>query len=97
MMSRIVRVAVAATVAWALGGSLLAEDTARVFDPGVARRITPAEVQRHRDAGDKLLVLDTRGAVGDVVARGAVHMPNDRIETWAKDVPKDALIVAYCT
>jgi hypothetical protein len=28
---------------------------------------------------------------------GAVLVPNDRIEAWAKDVPKGALIVAYCT
>ena len=42
-------------------------------------------------------MLDARASVGDVVAQGAVHVPSDRLDGWAKDVPKKSLIVAYCS
>jgi hypothetical protein len=79
-----------------LAAPLGAEEAAR-FDPAVARRITPQEVQRRREGGEKPIILDTRSSVRDVIAQGAVRVPNERIEAWAKDVPRDALIVAYCT
>jgi hypothetical protein len=96
MISFTARVVVATALACALAAPLRAEETARAFDPAVARRITPDEVQRRRQAGEKPIILDARGAVSDVTIRGAVHVPSDRIEAWAKDRPKDALIVAYC-
>jgi hypothetical protein len=70
---------------------------AHAFDPAVARRIAPEEVQQRRDAGEKAIILDTRPVPTEAVITGALRVPNDRIESWAKDVPKDALIVAYCT
>jgi hypothetical protein len=97
MSSVTVRIVIATALACALAAALRAEEAARAFDPAVARRITPEEVQRRRDAGEKPVILDTRASLGDVVAKGAVHVPNGRIEAWAKEVPKDALIVAYCT
>jgi len=54
-------------------------------------------VKQRRDAGERPIILDARASVGDVIIRGAVHVPNERIEAWAKDTPKDVLIVAYCT
>jgi hypothetical protein len=96
MASIVSRLVVAGAVAWSLAAPLRAEQSP-VFDPAVVRRITPEEVQQRRDAGEKPIILDARASVGDVIARGAVHVPNERIETWAKDVPKGALIVAYCT
>jgi rhodanese-related sulfurtransferase len=59
--------------------------------------MTPDEVQQHRKAGDKLIVLDARAQVTDAIIPGAVHVPNDEIDAWAKGKPKDALIVTYCT
>ena len=76
---------------------LHAEDAASPFDPLTARRITPAEIRHRIDAGAKPIVLDTRGVFGPTIAKGAVHVPNDAIAAWAKDVPKNALILAYCT
>jgi len=91
MVSIIARVVIAAALACSLAA-------ARAVEPGVVRRITPEEVQQRRDAGEKPIILDARTSVGsDVIIRGAVHVPNERIEAWAKDTPKDALIVAYCT
>ena len=91
-----IRLVVATALACGLSAPVWAEE-ARDFDPGVARRIKPEEVQRRRDAGEKAIIVDTRASVGNLIAKGAVQVPNDRIEAWAKDVPKDALIVAYCT
>jgi len=97
MISITTRAIIAAALACGLAAPLRAEETARVFDPGVVRRITPEEVQRRRHAGEKPIILDARASVSDVIIHGAVHVPNERIEAWAKDAPRDALIVAYCT
>jgi hypothetical protein len=72
-----------------------AEPAAR-FDAGTARRMSPDEVQRRRAAGEKPILLDARGSVGDAMLKGAVHVPEEKLEAWAKTKPKDALIVAYC-
>ena len=74
-----------------------AEEPARPSTPEAVRRMTPEEVQQHRKAGDKVIVLDARAQVADAIIPGAVHVSNDEIETWAKGKQKDALIVAYCT
>jgi hypothetical protein len=96
MRSLTASLVVGLALAGVLAASLRAEETA-AFDPGVVRRITPAEVQRRRDAGEKMIVLDARGSVADGMIRGAVHVPSDQLDAWAKGVRKDALIVAYCT
>ena len=85
--------ALVATVASALS----AAEPPPAFDPAVARRVTPEEVEKRRTAGEKPIFLDTRTRAGDDKVKGAVHVPNDRVETWAKDVPKGAFIVTYCT
>jgi hypothetical protein len=97
MVSIIPRVVMAAALACSVAAPLRAEESAHGFDPGVVRRITPEEVQQRRDAGKKPIILDARASVGDVMIRGAVHVPNEQIEAWARNAPKDALIVAYCT
>ena len=96
MLPAAVRLIAATALACALAAPLRAEETAP-FDPTVARRITPEQVQRRRAAGEKPIILDTRASIGDATIHGAVHVPNDRIEAWAKDARKDALIVAFCT
>jgi hypothetical protein len=97
MVTIIARLVIAAALACSLAAPLHAEEARHTFDPGVVRRITPEEVQHRRDAGDKPIILDARASVGDVIVRGAVHVPSERVDAWAKDAPKDALIVAYCT
>ena len=74
-----------------------AEEPARASAPDGVRRMTPEEVQQHRKAGDKLIVLDARAQVTDAIIPGAAHVPNEEIDAWAKGKPRDALIVAYCT
>jgi rhodanese-related sulfurtransferase len=67
------------------------------FDPAVARRITVEQVKARLDKGDKILFVDTRADIPDVMIRGAVQVPEDKLDTWARTVSKNALIVIYCT
>ena len=97
MISIAVRTGIAVVLVASVLAPLRAEDAAPAFDARVARRITSAEVKRDRDRGDKMIILDTRGSLRDAVAHGAVPVTDDRIESWAKGIPKDSLIVAYCT
>jgi hypothetical protein len=91
-----VRVLIAVALACGFALPLRAEEKV-AFDPSVARRIKPEEVQQRQKAGQKVIVLDTREGVSGEIVKGAVLVPADGIEAWAKDVPKKALIVAYCT
>lgn len=69
---------------------------AAAFDPAVARRISIQELTKRLDAGTKVVIVDSRGSVDGSMIKGAVHVPNDDLETWAKTVAKDTLIVTYC-
>src|SRR5262245_11007057 len=81
-MSLSLRVVAAIALACVVAGPLRAAEQARAFDPEVARRITPDEVQQRRAAGEKPVILDTRSSLGDMIAQGAVHVTNDDIATW---------------
>jgi hypothetical protein len=71
--------------------------TSQAFDPGIARRITVEEIKKRMDAGQKVIIIDTRGKFVGPFVKGATHVTAQDLDTWAKDVPKDAFIVAYCT
>jgi hypothetical protein len=88
------RVGTVVALACVLAGPARAAET---FDKNVARRISVDDLKKRMDAGEKPIVLDTRFSLGDQMAKGAVRVPNNEIESWAKGKPKDALIVAYCT
>ena len=70
---------------------------AGAFDAKVARRMDATELKRRMDAGEKIVVLDTRSSFSGPMAKGAEHVTYDKLDAWAKDHAKDALIVAYCT
>ena len=97
MDSLTIRIMLAVALVCGLAARARAADPARSPDPEVARRMTIEDVQKHRKAGDKIIIVDARAQETDVVIPGAVHVPNDAIDTWAKGTPKDALIVTYCT
>ncbi len=65
-------------------------------------RITVAEMQRRKEAGDLVVVLDVRSERtfndSDLLAADAVRIdPNRAVEDVKKrDIPKDAWIVAFC-
>ena len=70
---------------------------ADVFNKTVPRRITVRELQKRIDDGTPMVILDTRVEAPGPVAKGALHVRNDQLETWAKGHDRKQLIVAYCT
>lgn len=96
-MRSIPRLAALALLAVCAASTLARAEEKAAFNPGEARRISADDLKKRMDAGEKPIILDTRFATGDTIAKGAVHVTNDKIEAWAKDVPKDKLVVAYCT
>ena len=91
------RIVLATALACAVTVRARAEEPAHASAPDAVRRMTPEELQKHRKAGDKVIVLDARAQVADAIIPGSVHVPGDEIDAWAKGKPKDALIVAWCT
>jgi hypothetical protein len=63
-----------------------------------ARRITAAELKQKLDAGEAV-VYDTRAktAYDQEHIKGALSMPSGEVATRTGELPKDKLIVFYCT
>jgi len=59
--------------------------------------ITAKDLKRRLDAGEKITIIDARSSLGGQIIKGAIHVPMDKLEDWAKDVDKNAIIVTYCT
>ena len=87
--------AVTAAAPAAMQGTTAA--SAEAFDAKVARRMDATELKKRMDAGEKVIVIDTRASFSGPMAKGAEHVTYDKLDAWAKEHAKDALIVAYCT
>lgn len=74
-----------------------APSPARPVDVNVARRITPQQVKERTDAGEKVILVDARSTFTGPMIAGAVVVPGDDLAKWAKETPKDAFVVTYCT
>ena len=64
-------------------------------------RITLTEVQRRMEAGENVLLVDSRNPVewggATTKAKGAVRVGVGEVEEKIDKIPKGALIAAYCT
>lgn len=60
-------------------------------------QITATQLKERLDKGEKVTIIDARHDVGGQIVKGAIHVPMDKLEDWARDVDKDAMIVTYCT
>lgn len=60
-------------------------------------QITAAQLKERLDKGEKITIIDARHDVGGQIVKGAIHVPMDKLEDWAKGVDKNATIVTYCT
>jgi rhodanese-related sulfurtransferase len=60
-------------------------------------QITAKELKERLDKGEKIIIIDARHDLGGQIVKGAIHIPMDKLEEWAKDADKDALTVTYCT
>lgn len=60
-------------------------------------QITATDLKQRLDKGEKITIIDARHDLGGQIVKGAIHVPMDKLEDWAKDVDKNATIVTYCT
>jgi rhodanese-related sulfurtransferase len=61
------------------------------------QQMTAKELKARLDKGDKVIIIDARDELGGQILKGAIHVPADKLEAWAKDADKSAVIVTYCT
>ena len=64
-------------------------------------RITVDEVRKRMEAGEDFVLIDTRNAQAwsqsDVKLPEAIRLPLDNLDENLSKIPKDKLVVAYCT
>jgi rhodanese-related sulfurtransferase len=64
-------------------------------------RISPADAKSEIDGGEPIFFLDVRNprawADADRKLPGAVHLAVDEVELHSHKLPRDKLIVTYCT
>jgi len=61
------------------------------------QQITAKDLKARLDKGDKVIIIDARHELGGQIIKGAIHVPSDKLDDWAKDADKSAVIVTYCT
>lgn len=64
-------------------------------------RITIDQLKKIMDAKEEVVIIDNRNGsayTGSTVKiKGAIHITIDEIEAKVKDLPKNKLIITYCT
>jgi rhodanese-related sulfurtransferase len=64
-------------------------------------RITPDDLKRRLDAHEPVAILDARAAdawhESDVQIPGAMRVPPDDVGQRLSEIPRDRLVVTYCT
>ena len=63
----------------------------------VKPQIAAKDLKAQIDKGEKITIIDARHDVGGEMIKGAIHVPSDRLEAWAKSADKNSVIVTYCT
>ena len=64
-------------------------------------RVTIDEVRTRMERGEPFTFIDSRNpkawAESDVKLPGAIRVPADEIENHLADIPKDRVVIVYCT
>jgi rhodanese-related sulfurtransferase len=64
-------------------------------------RVTVEEVKERMDRGEPFAFVDTRNpqAWGDAATKlpGAVRVPADEVEQHLSEIPRDRVVITYCT
>lgn len=75
--------------------------SANVQDAPDALRVAAEEVIERMNRGEDVYFVDTRNprawAGADTKLPGAVRVPADAVEQHLADMPRDRMIVTYCT
>lgn len=99
----------ASMLTMALAGAAFAQTDKHSHDHGSAKadskastdsakpQIAAKDLKQRLDKGEKIVVIDARHELGGRILKGALHVPMDKLEEWAKDVNKKTVIVTYCT
>lgn len=79
------------------GNSATAQSTPVVMSDGV-RRVTTVELRDMLDK-DTAIVIDTRGADSYKAShiKGSISIPVDQVANRINELPRDKMIVAYCS
>src|SRR5688572_24456964 len=65
--------------------------------PDTKPQITAKDLKERLGKGEKVIILDARHDLAGQILKGALHVPIEKLEEWAKNADKDTLIVTYCT
>jgi rhodanese-related sulfurtransferase len=64
-------------------------------------RVTVDEVQMRMERGEPFTFIDSRNpkawAESDVKIQGAIRVPVDEFEQHLSEIPKDRVVIVYCT
>lgn len=101
---------IAATITITLSGAVFAQEdkhahgynSVKAADSTASRvtdkpQIAATDLKQRLDRGEKITIIDARHDLGGQILKGAIHVPMDKLEDWAKDVDKNATLVTYCT
>src|SRR5437867_7509144 len=77
-------------------GSTKAADSKDSAD-AAKQQMTAKDLKARLDKGEKVIIIDARHDLGGQIIKGAIHVPSDKLDDWAKDADKNAVIVTYCT
>jgi len=77
-------------------GSAKAADSKASTD-SAKPQIAAKDLKLRLDKGENIVVIDARHELGGRILKGAIHVPMDKLEEWAKDADKKTVIVTYCT
>ncbi len=69
----------------------------RLLDDAVKHEITAKDLKLKLDKGEKVIIIDARSSLNGQIIKGALHIPSDKLNDWAKEADKQAVIVTYCT
>ena len=65
------------------------------------QRITAEDLKRRMDAQEPLTVLDTRAPDAwknsDIQIPGSLRVPPDEVAKHLSEIPRNRLVIAYCT
>ena len=85
----------AAVLTLLVAASLFAAPKAKADD--AKHEITAKELKQRMDKGEKVIIIDARHDLNGQIIKGAIHVPMDKLEDWAKGVDKKTIIASYCT
>ena len=75
--------------------------SANVQDVPESLRISAADALKRMNAGENIYFVDTRNpnawGSADTKLPGAARVPLDEVDEHLADMPRDRMIVAYCT